>query len=62
MENVAIREKARENKVKHWQIADYIGVSEQTFMRWLRKKLPADKEKQVFDAIDAISSRQEAAQ
>lgn len=38
----------------HWQIADIIGVNEITLGRWLRKPLPADKEQQILQAIDAL--------
>lgn len=62
MENKELRSEAKSRNVKHWQIADYIGISESTLVHWLRKKLPADKEKQVYEAIHAIAAKQEAAQ
>lgn len=59
MENMELRNEAKSRGVKHWQIADYVGVSESTFVHWLRKKLPADKEKQVYEAISTIAARRE---
>lgn len=53
--NQAIREVAKKNGVKHWQIAMYLGVSEQTFLRWLRVPLCAEKEKAVMAAIETLA-------
>ena len=54
-ENHVIREAARKNGVKHWQIAMRLGISEQTIMRWLRAPLSPDKEKAILEAIEAIA-------
>ena len=53
--NQKIRETARRNGVKHWQIAHYLGISEPTIMRWLRIPLSAEKEKAITVAIEAIA-------
>ena len=53
--NQAIREAAKKNGVKHWSIAEYLGISEPTLVRWLRVPLSADREKAVMDAINSIS-------
>lgn len=55
MENMMIRNEAKKLKVRHWEIADYIGVSEQTFVRRLRKELPSDQQEHVLNAIHAIA-------
>ena len=60
MENKELRNEAKSRNVKHWQIADYIGISESTLVHWLRKKLPADKEEQIYEAIIAVAARQGA--
>lgn len=62
MENKELRNEAKSRNVKHWQIADYIGISESTLVHWLRKKLPKEKADKVYEAISAIAARQEAAQ
>jgi hypothetical protein len=54
-ENRSVRERAKEAGIKHWQIALSLGVSEQTFMRWLRVPLSQDREHQILEAIDALS-------
>lgn len=53
--NQNIRNAAKAQGVKHWQIANHLGISEQTFMRWLRTPLPPEKERNVSEAIKAIA-------
>ena len=53
--NDRIRSRARAAGVKHWQIALRLGVSEQTFMRWMRVPLSQDREHQILEVIDALS-------
>lgn len=53
--NEKVRAAAKAHGVKHWQIAAHIGVSELTFMRWLRFPLPEDKEKKIMEAIMELS-------
>lgn len=55
-ENQMVREIAKRNNVKHWEIARCLGVSEQTIMRWLRTQLPPDKEKRILNAIERIAN------
>lgn len=52
--NVDIRTTARIADVKHWEIAEVLGVSEITFSRWLRKELSADKKEKIKQAIKQI--------
>lgn len=60
MENTEIRNEAKRMNVRHWQIADYIGISESTFVHWMRRELQPDRKKMVLDAINAISANREA--
>lgn len=53
--NSEIRRTAKECGVKHWQIAMHMGVSEQTFMRWLRTPLSKEKEKAILCAINELA-------
>lgn len=53
--NQAVRETAKRNGVKHWQIAERLGISEPTIMRWLRVPLSPDREKAIMEAIEAIA-------
>lgn len=53
--NQTIRNAAKMHGVKHWKIAEYLGISEPTIMRWLRTPLSAEKEKAVMEAIEALA-------
>lgn len=53
--NNEIREKARSAGVKHWQIANAIGVSEQTLVRWLRTPLDECKRQRINAAIEHLT-------
>jgi len=55
MANEDIRKEIESAGVRHWQVADAIGVSENTFIRWLRKELPDEKKAEVRSAIKKIS-------
>lgn len=52
--NIDIREHASRSGVYLWQIAAAIGVSEPTFLRWMRVEMPENEKKRIFKAIDRI--------
>lgn len=52
--NDGIRRTARAANLPYWQIAQAIGISEQTLIRWLRVPLPEDKERRIMAAIAAL--------
>lgn len=54
-ENQTVREAAKRKGVKHWQIAEHLGISEPTIMRWLRIPLSPEREKAVLEAIEEIA-------
>lgn len=54
--NNEIRETAKQNGVRHWQIAMRLGVSEQTLVRWLRMPLSPDIEAKILGAIHEIAT------
>lgn len=56
--NQTVRDAAKMNGVKHWQIAEYLGISEPTIMRWLRAPLSAEKEKAIMEAIEALAKEE----
>lgn len=56
--NQTIRDEAKRNGVKHWQIANYLGISEPTVMRWLRIPLSPEREKAVMEAIEALAKEE----
>ena len=53
--NQTVREAAKRNNVKLWQIAAYMGISEPTMTRLLRQPLPPDKEKEIMAAICVLT-------
>lgn len=54
MENVKIREKAKICGVKHWEIAEALGIGEATLTRRLRRELPAKEQEKILGLIDEI--------
>jgi hypothetical protein len=58
MKNKDLRDEFRIANVKQWEVADAIGISEMTFVKWLRRELSDDKKKLVREGIiKAMSSR-----
>lgn len=55
--NEAIKQAAKDNGIKLWEIADALKVSEFTFTRWLRHELSADKRQKVLDAIESLKQK-----
>ena len=53
-ENQEVRKAARVAGVPLWKVAAAIGVSEPTFMRWMRFPLPKEKETRIMEAISAL--------
>lgn len=54
MSNINIRKAITDANLKHWQVANEIGVDCSTFCRWLRTELPADKEQAILEAIEKL--------
>ena len=53
--NNDVRERAKASNCKHWQIAEEMGISENTFCRMLRHELPADDKAKIFEIIDRLA-------
>lgn len=60
--NIRIRDAARKNKVKHWEIAYAPGVSESVLCRKLRRELPADEADKILEVVERISKEKEDVQ
>ena len=45
--------------VKQWEVADAIGISEMTMVKWLRKELSPDKKAMVQEGIAAVKAKHE---
>ena len=50
-ENQDLKSKVKENGLFMWQIADELGVSEPTLVRWMRYPLSIEKRNAFNDAI-----------
>lgn len=53
-ENQEVRKAARVAGIPLWKVAAAIGVSEPTFMRWMRFPLPKEKEARIMEAISTL--------
>lgn len=55
MENRILRDAAKANGVKLWQIAERVGVAEATFSRKLRHELPEQERQNILSIIDELA-------
>ncbi len=53
--NTRIRDYAKANEVKLWEIAVKLGISKGNFLRKLRMDLPQDLTDQIMAVIDTIA-------
>ena len=49
--NKDLRDEMRTSNVRHWEVADAIGISEMTMVKWLRRELDDAKKALVRDGI-----------
>ena len=60
MNNKDLRDEFRVANVKQWEVAEAMGISEMTLVKWLRRELPDEKKTFVREAIlKAKTNRQE---
>lgn len=60
MRNCAIREQAKSNGVRLWEIAEVMGVSEATVTRMLRRELPEAEQRKILNIVADLARRKEA--
>lgn len=60
MANTDIRRQIAEAGLKHWEVADAIGVNEATLCVWLRKPLTGERRSRVNDAIKKLKGERRA--
>lgn len=60
MANEDIRSYAKVNKVKLWQIADALNITDAHFSRKLRYELRADEKRKIMKLIDQITVKKTA--
>ena len=55
--NSIIRKAMTEANLKQWELAELLGIGEQTMCRWLRKELPEDEAKYLQEDIQEITDK-----
>ena len=53
MKNLDIREALKNANMRHWVLADELGIDESTLTRWLRQELPTDKKERIIKIIES---------
>ena len=53
--NTEIREAAKRNGVRLWQVAEVIGIADANFSRKLRRELPASERERVMTVIEKLA-------
>lgn len=53
--NQDIRAYAKQKNVKHWQIAEALGMTDTNFSRKLRHELPPDEKRKIMEVIDNLA-------
>lgn len=56
MKNLDIRKTIRILGLKHWQVAEAIGVSEGTFCIWLRTELSPERRSRIEHALEQLKT------
>lgn len=56
MQNIDIRGFIKQNRVKWWQVAEYLGIHESALSRKLRHELPEDQKAIIREAIQAVAN------
>lgn len=52
--NQDIKDNIKQNNLFQYQVADQMGISETTLVRWLRYPLDEDIKEQIFEAINEL--------
>jgi len=54
MKNIEIRERIRENRLRHYEVATALGISEYTLSIWLRRELSDEKKQEILAVVDRL--------
>ena len=54
MHNKDLRDEFRIANVRQWEVAEAMGISEMTLVKWLRRELPEDKKNLVRKAVQTL--------
>jgi predicted XRE-type DNA-binding protein len=59
MRNQDIRNLIRASNIRNWQVAEQLGISDNTFYILLRKKLTEGERERILNAIEAAKQEQQ---
>lgn len=59
MQNMTIRDEAKQRSIRLWEIADKLGISEATMVRKLRKELPQEEKDKILAMIDKLAKERQ---
>lgn len=54
IKNIEIRNAIEKKRLRHYEVAYALGISECTLSRWLRKELPIEQQKEIINVINSI--------
>lgn len=54
MANLEIRTLIKQYRLKHYEVAEVLGINETTFCRWLRSEMTQERKQLVLSAINSI--------
>ena len=57
MHNKDLRDEFRIANIRQWEVAEAMGISEMTLVKWLRRELPEDKKNLVRKAIQKLVAK-----
>ena len=60
MANVAIRQAAKNNGVRLWQVAEALGMQDSAFSRKLRHELPEAEQQKIINIIHHLAKEETA--
>lgn len=55
MNNLDIRNKIKSNRLRNWEVAEKIGISDSRLSVWLRTPLNDDRKQRVLNAIKELT-------
>ncbi len=54
MYNLEVRLKIKQNRLRHYEVARALGITEYTFCKWLREEMNEERKSLVLSAIDKL--------
>ncbi|MEF2877349.1 MAG: hypothetical protein U0N90_02930 [Blautia sp.] len=54
MKNLEIRESIKKNRLFHYEIAEFLGISESALSKWFRTEMDPEKTAKILQAIEYL--------